>query len=311
MALVSIGVAATIGVFGTSSRTTRAQRGEVAVQQAQAEIDRLSTLRVRPAGAHLRRPPPRPTRSNPAAASSRHRFTVRTGLTETSSYPRPRPGRRWSTPARALLGRLRRRGGHRQDLPVRLVARRAVPDSDLRRLAEHQAHLGRRDPRSEPPTTPLARRCGCRRSSRTRGAPARTRTGTTRTTGPQSSAQSFYLYDTRCGLTPASATTASHFTHNTASTARPGRQLDLRAAGDTTKQPDLMGTTPPSSSTTLYDYSADLTGGYGRPRADAARHELPDLLLGRRHEQPAPRTKWNVHSWATNPSRARSTSRAA
>ena len=45
MALVSIGVAATIGVFGSSSRATvRAQRGEVAVQQAQAEIDRLSTL---------------------------------------------------------------------------------------------------------------------------------------------------------------------------------------------------------------------------------------------------------------------------
>src|SRR3954469_15539269 len=45
MALVSIGVAATIGVFGSSSRATvRAQRGEVAVQQAQAEIDRLTTL---------------------------------------------------------------------------------------------------------------------------------------------------------------------------------------------------------------------------------------------------------------------------
>src|SRR6476620_5138468 len=45
MALVSIGVVATIGVMGSSGRATvRAQRGEVALQQAQAEVDSLSTL---------------------------------------------------------------------------------------------------------------------------------------------------------------------------------------------------------------------------------------------------------------------------
>ena len=75
MALVSIGVAATISVFGSSSRATvRAQRGEVGVQQAQAEIDRLSTLEYGETALTSRPPPPptpttRATASRPATAS--------------------------------------------------------------------------------------------------------------------------------------------------------------------------------------------------------------------------------------------------
>ena len=105
--------------------------------------------------------------------------------------------------------------------------------------------------------------------------------------GPQSSAQSFYLYDTRCGLTSRVAPSASHFTRNTASSGPAPVDNSICEHSDTTKQPDLMGTAPPTSSTTLYDYSSDLTGGYpGGLAADAPRQSLPYRLLGGRHEQP-------------------------
>ena len=43
--LMSVGVAATMRVFGAAGRTTvRAQQQQVAVQQAQAEVDRLAAL---------------------------------------------------------------------------------------------------------------------------------------------------------------------------------------------------------------------------------------------------------------------------
>jgi prepilin-type N-terminal cleavage/methylation domain-containing protein len=45
MTLMAVGVAATLGVFGSSGRTALvAQRSDIAVQQAQAEIDRLSRM---------------------------------------------------------------------------------------------------------------------------------------------------------------------------------------------------------------------------------------------------------------------------
>ena len=46
MALTAVGVAATLGVFGASGRTTViSQNTEVGAQQAQAELDRLSKLK--------------------------------------------------------------------------------------------------------------------------------------------------------------------------------------------------------------------------------------------------------------------------
>ena len=62
--------------------------------------------------------------------------------------------------------------------------------------------------------------------------------------GPTSSAQSFYLYDTRCGLTTRVAPTASHSTHNTASSGPAPVDNSICEKSDTTKQPDLMGTDP-------------------------------------------------------------------
>jgi prepilin-type N-terminal cleavage/methylation domain-containing protein len=46
MSLTAVGVAATLGVFGASGRTTLvAQQGQVGAHQAQAELDRLSKLK--------------------------------------------------------------------------------------------------------------------------------------------------------------------------------------------------------------------------------------------------------------------------
>src|SRR4051812_17487307 len=83
MALVAIGVAATIGVFGSSSRATvRAQRGEVAVQQAQAEIDRLSTLEYGET-ALTSAPTPSTDPNDPRIkVQTGNRFLVRAGLIE-------------------------------------------------------------------------------------------------------------------------------------------------------------------------------------------------------------------------------------
>jgi hypothetical protein len=119
--------------------------------------------------------------------------------------------------------------------------------------------------------------------------------------GPQSSAQSFYLYDTRCGLTARVAPTASHFTRNTASSGPAPVDNSICEQSDTTKQPDLMGTTPPSGSTTLYDYSADLTGGYPGGLALMRRgNTCRTSYSAADTSNPANNNKWNVHAWATN-----------
>ena len=63
-----------------------------------------------------------------------------------------------------------------------------------------------------------------------------------------------------------------------------------------------MGTTPPSSSTTLYNYSSDLTGGSypgGLPlmrRGTSCRTSYSAADTS----NPANNNKWNVHAWATN-----------
>src|SRR2546426_9315509 len=45
MTLMSVGIAATLGVFGSAGRTTNiAQENDVATEQAQAAIDQLSTM---------------------------------------------------------------------------------------------------------------------------------------------------------------------------------------------------------------------------------------------------------------------------
>src|SRR5687767_10534340 len=82
MALTAIGVAATLGVFGASGRTTViSQNTEVGAQQAQAELDRLSRLKYGELA--LTSSPVNSTNpKNPNYRVSGSNFDVRSGLTE-------------------------------------------------------------------------------------------------------------------------------------------------------------------------------------------------------------------------------------
>ena len=100
-------------------------------------------------------------------------------------------------------------------------------------IAEHEAHLGRRDPRSgatrnDAPRPPVW--LSTIVADPDAVPPGREAPPDDEDDGPQSSAQSFYLYDTRCGLTARVAPTGEplHAQHRFE---RPGagRQLDLRA----------------------------------------------------------------------------------
>src|SRR3954451_25349869 len=82
VALISIGVASTLRIFGGSGRTVlRAERTEVAIHQAQAELDRLRTL---PYGAlaMTAQPPYSSDVRDPGSRVQGTSFQVRPGLVE-------------------------------------------------------------------------------------------------------------------------------------------------------------------------------------------------------------------------------------
>ena len=88
-------------------------------------------------------------------------------------------------------------------------------------------------------------------------------------TGGSTSAQIFYLYDEPCDDAEwdgsgYAAPTGSHDTRNTAQISGSASSNSTCANADSMKQPDAMGTQPPTgnSSTPIYEYSADLAGDY-------------------------------------------------
>jgi hypothetical protein len=123
--------------------------------------------------------------------------------------------------------------------------------------------------------------------------------------GPQVTAQSFFLYDTRCGYDERQALTLSHTTHDTASAGGSASEYSTCENSDASKQPDLMGPVAPPNPVEpdvppLLTYSVDLTGSYigglalkrsgstcptSYPAADAGNADAID--------------KWKVHAWAT------------
>ncbi len=306
MALVAIGVAATIGVFGTSSRATvRAQRGEVAVQQAQAEIDRLSTLEYGETALTSA-----PTASTDPydpriRVQSGNRFLVRTGVVEDlvltpasgmTAMVDPGPTTfSVGSGGAAVTGKIYRFASWRDEQCPTLICDGSENTKRISVAVTLDPAHSNDAPRppvwlstivADPDAVP----------------PGREAPADDEDDGPQSSAQSFYFYDTRCGLTARAAPTASHYTHNTASSGPAPVDNSICEQTDTTKQPDLMGTAPPSSSTTLYDYSADLTGGYPGGLALMRRGTTCRTSYSAADtSNPAQNNKWNVHSWATNP----------
>ena len=238
---------------------------------------------------------------------------MRSGLTEplvtTAGDGRHREGR--PRAARLLRGP-GRLDDHRQDLPLRHLARRELPHEHLRRRPEHQARDRRRDAWTRSANTsqraplwfstviadPSAAPAGYTGTSGGNGS------GTARNT----SAQIFYLYDEPCdsedcdGSSTTPERQPQHPQHRSDRAPRSSSYSTCQNT-DAMKQPGLMGTDPPpgSSSTPLYKYSADLGGRLPRrPRDDAQGQQLPHQLLGRRTPtNTAVPNKWAVHAWAT------------
>ena len=83
MALMSVGIVATLSVFGSAGRTTViAQQNEVATQTAQGELDRLSRMEYETLG--LTSTPASSTNAkNPGSRVSGTTLLIKSGLTET------------------------------------------------------------------------------------------------------------------------------------------------------------------------------------------------------------------------------------
>lgn len=295
--LMSVGIAATLNVFGGSDRTVlAAQRGSIASHQGQEELDRLSKTAYSKLGL-TSTPASSADPLNPGSRVSGTTFKVRPDLPEyfvlstdpgqSAAAVSPAPTSfATGVSGATVTGKIYRYVTWRNEncasgvcdgnqntkritvavtvdaigsLPARapVFLSQVIPDPDAIAPGE-----------SLPP--PLA--------------------GDSTVT-----AQDFYLYDTRCGNDTRQAQTGSHPTHNTASWAPPS-PLGYSVC-ENTVQPDLMAPAipPGDSSTPLYTYSSDLSGTYAgglamKPQGAACRS---NFAAG------SPSDVWSVHGWNT------------
>jgi prepilin-type N-terminal cleavage/methylation domain-containing protein len=311
MALTAIGVAATLGVFGASGRTTViSQNSEVGAQQAQAELDRLSKLKYGEL-ALTSAPVGSTNPKNPNYRVSGVNFNVRSGLTEpmvtdpgegATAKVDPGPttfsvGQNGST----ITGKIYRYVTWRdENCPTNicdgaqntkrvLVAVSLDPIANSTQRAPIWFSTLIADPSAAPPGY-----TGTSGGNSTGG-------------GANTSAQVFYLYDEACSNEEWDGSqydppNGNHTTRNTAQTGPSGSSNSTCGNSDPLKQPDSMGIQPPpgTSSTPLYRYSSDLAGSYpgglamtrngnicrtSYSSADASNTAVPN--------------KWSVHAWST------------
>jgi type II secretory pathway pseudopilin PulG len=310
MALMSIGVAATLGTFGATGRTTVvAQQKNVAIHQAQATIDQISTLDYDKVGLTST-----PTASadprNPGSRVSGSTLLIKTGLSEpfvlssqtgqsqASVSPVPTDFA-IGTGEGTITGKVYRYVTWR-DEECQVGTCDGTQNTKRISVAVTIDQAG-----SNPATNPLW-------ISEILPDPAATppgsqSAGNTSTTGSNPvSAQDFYLYDTRCGQSARQAITGDHTTHNTASFGyAPNWTLtdfSTCTATSTSIQPDLMGKTlpPGDNSTPLYTYSTDLAGNYdGGLAMKRGATACPLYYYDARDTSntAAAANKWSVHEW--------------
>ena len=310
MALTAVGVAATLGVFGASGRTTViSQNAEVGAQQAQAELDRLSKLKYGELA--LTSTPVNSTNpKNPNYRVSGVNFNVRSNLTEAmvttagegaTAKVDPGPtdfavGQDGST----ITGEIYRYVTWRdENCPTSICdgtqnTKRVIVAVSLDPIANsvQRAPLWFSTVITDPSAAPAG-------YTGTAG-------GNGSGTGPSSSAQIFYLYDERCGDAAwdgsgYSAPGGSHDASNTAQTS-PSSSSNSKCDGSEALQPDALGLQPAAggSSTPLYEYSQDLAGDYlgglammrnGSSCRSSYSSGEASLLTGP--------NKWGVHAWST------------
>jgi hypothetical protein len=310
MALMSVGVAATLSVFGATGRTTvLAQQKNVAVQQAQAAIEQISTTDYDKVG--LTSTPATSTDSrNPGYRVSTSGLLIKTGLTEpfvlssqtgqSQAAISPAPTTfAVGTGEGTVTGNVYRyitwrdencqtgtcdgtQNTKRITVAVTIDQVGANPATNVLWISEVLP-----DPASLPPGSSAS--------------------GGSNTTGSNPvSAQNFYLYDTRCGQSSRQSITADHTTHNTASFGYAPNwtvtDFSTCTASSTAIQPDLMGKTAPpgDSSTPLFTYSTDLAGSYdGGLAMKRGVTACPTFYYDARDTSDAtkPANKWSVHEW--------------
>jgi prepilin-type N-terminal cleavage/methylation domain-containing protein len=311
MALTAIGVAATLGVFGAAGRTTViSQNTEVGAQQAQAELDRLSKLKYGEL-ALTSTPVASTDPKNPNYRVSGVNFDVRSGLTEplvtaagdgATAKVDPGPttfavGQNGST----ITGKIYRYVTWRdENCPATICdgaqnTKRVIVAVSL----DPVSNTVQRNPLwfstviSDPSAAP----------------PGYTGTAGGNGTGSHTSAQVFYLNDEACddaawdgsGYDPP---TGSHNTRNTAQIGASPSSNSTCANSDSMKQPDTMGTQPPTgnSSTPIYEYSADLAGDYlGGLAMMRKGNTCRTSYSSSDSSNPAVPNRWAVHAWTTPP----------
>jgi prepilin-type N-terminal cleavage/methylation domain-containing protein len=312
MALTAVGVAATLGVFGASGRTTViSQNTEVGAQQAQAELDRLSKLRYGEL-ALTSTPVNSSNPKNPNYRVSGTNFDVRSGLTEAlvttpgdeaTAKVDPGPstfavGQNGST----ITGRIYRYVTWRdencptsicdgaQNTKRVIVAVSVDPISNSVQRAPLWFSTVISDPSAAPP-------------GYTGTAGGNTSGGNT------TSAQIFYLYDISCNETREDwdhfayqAPSGSHNTRNTAQSG-PSPATNSTCDDDAGQHTDMMGTVPPpgNTSTPLYEYSADLAGSYlgGLAMMRKGSSCVRSYSVTQASNPAATVNKWAVHAWNT------------
>ena len=303
MALMSVGVAATLRVFGSSGRTAQAaQRDQVATHKAQAALDQLGTTPYNKLG--LTSAPTSSTDPvNPGYRVSGVTLAVKPGLTETFVLPSD-PGQADAaiSPAAepftagsgdsAISGSVHRYITWRDEVcPVNVcdgtkntkrltVAVTVQPNGAVAASAPVWLSKVIPDPQALPP-----------------GA-----TGTTGPTGSTISAQDFYLYDTRCGNNTRHAITADHETHNTAQTSASASDTSFCENSASELQPDLMGAEAPDDaiSTPVYRQSTDLSGAYDGLAMKRHGTGCATAYDAANATDPDSTNQWSIHAWATN-----------
>jgi prepilin-type N-terminal cleavage/methylation domain-containing protein len=295
--LITVGVAATIGVLGASGRTTLgAQRSDTATQRAQAEIEKLSTLSYGQL-ALTSAPPASSDPNNPDSWVTGTSFSVRPGLSEqlvltagAGQTAKVNPGPQSfsvGTGGAVVTGKIYRFvSWHDERCPASLcdgtentkrVTVAVTLDSSPTQAARAPLRISTliADKNTTPPGSSAA-------------PPSH----------PTITAQSFYLYDTGCGQTEPQPQTGSHVTHNTAAA------NSTCESPDASTHPDLMGPDLPegSSSTPLYDYSSDLSGS--RPGGLGMMHRgttCDTSYATSDATNAAVPNEWSIHAWSTNP----------
>jgi|RhiMetdeSRZDD1v2_1073273.scaffolds.fasta_scaffold10334_10 prepilin-type N-terminal cleavage/methylation domain-containing protein len=304
-AVISIGVAATLRIFGASGRTVlRSERTEVAVQRAQGELDEMRTIPY----AQLALTTLPNASSDPKDPGSRVVGTtlrIRTDLTEDfvmtvpdgqtpAVDPAPKDfsvGLRGAT----ITGHIYRYVTWRnENCPFALcdgtqntkrltVAVVLDTESTGERRAPLWFSTVVADPNAAPPGA----------QAPPGGGPG---------SGDPVTAASFFLFDTPCGQSSRQTPSANHATHDTASVGASAADDSTCENPNATKQPDLMGApAPPGDDTTpLYKYSNDLSGGYDggltmlhRGSTCASSYASTDAS----NDQAV--SKWSMHDWST------------